>query len=246
MQFRFPRLTPTVKKLLIFLGTAFVLGSVLEVLADVPVYEWLALNLGFLAGELAWVGLLWQPVTHWMVEPAVPGSLLNLGITMLVIYFFLSPFEESFGPRRTLQLAGVGVLGGAASAIALAALLSVLGMSMRGFPPVSGAGVIAAAAFGAFPVIFRGREIMLFPLMIPLKAWTAVLIGIAFTALMSLLARNPFVFATDAAAIGAGVAFSRWIVRPRAPKKPQQKRRRSGPDLKVVRGGDDDKPRWLN
>lgn len=248
VQFRFPRLTPTVKKLLIFLGAAFVLASVIEVVAGVPVYGWLALGLGFLEGDLGWLGLLWQPFTYWMIEPAVPPSLLNIAITMLVIYFFLSPFEESFGPRRTIQLAGVGVLAGALSAIALAAMLHMLGMPPSRFGALSGASGIAAAAFGAFPVIFRGREIMLFPLMIPLKAWTAVFIGLAFTALMSLLARDPFVFVTDASSIGAGVAFSRWITRPRVTKKPERKRRRSGPDLKVLRGGgdDDDKPRWLN
>ncbi|HJL17412.1 MAG TPA: rhomboid family intramembrane serine protease [Sandaracinaceae bacterium LLY-WYZ-13_1] len=240
MQFRFPRLTPTVKKLLIFLGAMFVAVSVVQIVADVPVFQWLALRVSFTDGQL--LGLAWQPLTYWAVEPPVPGSLLNVALTLLMIYFFLSPFEEAFGPKRALQLAGVGIVAGALAAVALA---FVWPRAM----PVSGASVIAAASFGAFPTVFRGREIILFPLMIPLKAWTAVLIGLGITALMSLLNRDPYIFAMDASAIGAGFGFAKWMTRPRTPKSdPKKRRRRSGPDLKVLRGGadDDDRPRWLN
>ncbi|MEQ9078580.1 MAG: hypothetical protein RLP09_32240, partial [Sandaracinaceae bacterium] len=166
---------------------------------------------------------------------------------LLLLDFFRSAFEASFGAKRPLQRTGVGVLAGAAGCLALGALLSVMGVSVQVFPP-SGAGVVAAAAFGAFPVIFRGREILLFPLMIPLKAWTALAIGIGISALMAVLAKDPFVLAEQAAAIAAGVGFAKWITRPRTPSgaSPKKKKRRSGPDLRVVRGGDDEPPRYLN
>lgn len=240
MQFRFPRLTPTVKKLLIFLGAMFVAVSVVQVVAGVPIFQWLALNVSF--DRAGFLGLAWQPLTYWMIWPPVPESLLDVGLVLLMIYFFLSPFEEAYGPKRALQLAAAGIAAGAVAAVALAFVYP------RG-TPVYGASVISAAAFGAFPTIFRGREIILFPLMIPLKAWTAVLIGLGLSALMALLARDPYVFVIHAAAIGAGVAYAKWMTRPRkAKKKPGRKRRRSGPDLRVLRGGadDDDGPRWLN
>jgi len=244
VRFQFPRLTPTVKKLLIFLGVSFVTVAIVQNVGGFPIFEPTALNVGFMDGN-AWM-LAWQPLTYWMVWPADPAVLLSAAITLVMIYFFLSPFEEAFGAKRALQLTAVGVLSGAAGALALAALLHVAGVSLRVYPP-HGAGVVAAAAFGAFPVIFRGREIMLFPLMIRLQAWTALAIGIGLSALMAVLAKDPFVLATQAASIGAGVGFAKWITRPRTPKKPTKPKRRSGPDLRVLRGGgDDEPPRYLN
>lgn len=242
MQFRFPRLTPTVKKLLLFLGAVFVAVSVVQVVAGIPVFQWLALRVDFTDDQF--LGLLWQPLTYWAMWPPIPGSLLDVALTALMIYFFLSPFEEAFGPKRALQLAASGVVAGALGAVALAFVYP------RGMP-VYGASVISAAAFGAFPTIFRGREIILFPLMIPLKAWTAVLLGLGLSALMALLSRDPYVFVIHTCAIGAGVGFAKWITRPRTAKsKPARKKRRSGPDLRVLRGGTDDGegegPRWLN
>ena len=246
MNFQFPTLTPTVKKLLIFLGAMFVLVAVVENVFGIHVYELLALNVGFPSGD--WLGLLWQPLTYWTVEPPVPGALVSVAITLLVIYLFLSPFEERFGPKRTLQLGGVGVLAGAAGAITLALVMSFLEADTGHYPPPSGANVVAAAAFGAFPVLFADRKIMFFPLMIPLSPWAAIGIGVAITALMSVLNRDPFIFAMDAAAIGGGYAFARWMLRPRTDATTKKKKRRvGGPDLRVVEGGaDDDKPRWLN
>lgn len=246
MRFQFPTLTPTVKKLLIFLGAMFVLVAVVDNVFGIGVYQLLSLDVGFPTGT--WVGLLWQPLTYWTVEPPVPGALLNVAITLLVIYLFLSPFEERFGPKRTLQLSAVGVLAGAASAIVLALALAQLGVSPSRFPAPSGAGVVSAVAFGAFPLLFADRKIFFFPLMIPLSPWAAIGIGLGITALMSVLNRDPFIFVMDAAAIGGGYAFGRWMMRPRqdAPSK-AKKRRSGGPDLRVVDGGvDDDKPRWLN
>jgi hypothetical protein len=115
---------------------------------------------------------------------------------------------------------------------------------------VYGADVIALAALGAFPIIAKGAEIY-FMFLVRMKAWHVVLLGLAFAALAAVLARNPFIFAQDAAALGGGVLFAKWLTRPRSPKPIPKKRRSRGPDLRVVRGGgegsgDDDHPRWLN
>lgn len=242
MPFRFPRLTPTVKKLLILLGAAFVTVTVLQNVASLPAFELLALNPQLTAG--VWINLLWQPLTYWLVHPPTPSGLYGVAIDLLVLYFFLTPFEEAFGAKRTLQLTGVAIAAAALAAIVLALVL----------PPqmvIAGAAPIALAALGAFPVIAGNREI-LFMFVIPMRVWTVILLGLGFSALLALTARDPFIFATHASALGAGLGFAKWITRPRSPRRmpPKKKKpRRAGPDLRVVRGGasdDDDRPRYLN
>lgn len=236
MQFQFPRLTPTVKKLLIGIAAAFVVVAVVQNLAGYPLFGWLALdpNHTFLPA------LAWQPFTYWFVESPTPDAIFRLALTLLFVYFFLSPFEESFGAKRTIQLTAIGVLSAAVAAIAL---------GFTGLPGrlIAGPDPIALAAFGAFPVIAGNREI-LFMFVIPMKVWTAILIGLGFSALLAVTAHDPYIFATYAAALGGGVAFAKWMTRPRTPKRKSPPRRRGGPDLRVVRGGsaDDDRPRWLN
>ena len=242
-QFRFPRLTPTVKKLLILLAAAFVILAVVQNLAGIPLFQWLALDVRFAGNaDALYLNLLWQPLTYWLVYPPVPNALLDFGLILLGIYFFLSPFEEAFGPKRTIQLSAVGVLGAALPCV-------LLGFLLPASRQIAGAGPIALASLGAFPVIARGREI-LFMFVIPMKAWTVILLGLGISALLAVLARDPFIFVEYSGALGAGLGYAKWMVRPRGPRRPTRKppRRGRGPDLRVLRGGadDDDKPRWLN
>jgi len=238
VRFNFPPLTPLVRALLIGLAVAFVVEAIVD-LIGVPVFELLALDLSY--GDGISFALAWQIFTHWFVWPTEPRALIDVGLDLLMIYFFLCPFEKTFGPKQTVVLSAVGVLTGAFVAIGLAFV----------FPrplPWSGASAIFAAAFGAFPVLFRDQKIMLFPLLIPMKAWHVILLGLGISALMAVLARDPHVFAVHAAALGSGGAYAKWLTRPRDPKPAtRRKRRRSGPDLRVIEGGsDDDPPRWLN
>lgn len=237
MRFNFPPLTPLVRNLLIFLGAAFVLTAVLD-LFGLHLYPLLALELQYADG-VPW-SLAWQPFTYWAIYPPAPAALVDVLLTMLMLYFFLSPFEGTFGPRRTVILAILAVLVAGASAVALAFVLPR--------PPLAGASAISAAAFGAFPVLFRDREIMLFPLLIKMKPWTALLIGLAISALLAVLYRDPHVFVVHATAMGAGVAYAKWLVRPPKPERPSKPtRKKGGPALRVIEGGADDSgPRWLN
>jgi membrane associated rhomboid family serine protease len=237
--FRFPRLTPTVKKLLIVLVAAFVAIAVVQNVADLPVFQLLALDPHVMEG--VWINLLWQPFTYWLAYPPVPDVLFSFSLSLLFLYFFLAPFEESFGAKRTVQLIAVAV-----AAAAVATVLLSLVLAPR--TPIAGAEPIALAALGAFPIIAGNREI-LFMFVIPMKVWSVILLGLGFSALAAVLARDPFVFATHASALGAGVAFAKWITRPRTPKKAPPKKRRPGPNLRVVPGGaagDDERPRYLN
>ena len=172
--------------------------------------------------------------------PAVTDELLNVGMVLLMVYFFLSPFERVFGPRRTLILCLLGVLSGALSTVALAHLLPARG-------PYYGGGVVVAAAFGTFPVIFRDAKV-LFMFIVPMKAWTALAVGVAAMAFVAILARDPFVFAADVTATLAGIGYAKWLLRtPKQDGVRRKRRRRGGPKLQVIEGGaDDDRPRWLN
>lgn len=243
--FRFPRLTPTVKKLLIVLAAAFVALAIVQNLVGLNLFGYLALDVGSASQRIGWA---WQPLTYWIAFPPVPDALLSFGLQLLFLYFFLAPFEEAFGAKRTLQLSAVGVLAFALAGLALSLALSPFTGVVALTHPLYGSAGIALAAFGAFPVIAGNREI-LFMFVIPMKVWTAIVLGLGVSALLAVLARDPFILATYAAALGAGVGYAKWLVRPRKPPsrtKPRP-RRRSGPDLKVVRGGaDDDRPRYLN
>lgn len=238
MSFNFPPLTPLVKYLLIFLGVVFVAGAVLA-LFDVSLFEVLALQLSYGRG-VPW-SLAWQPFTFWVIYPADPREVVNFALTLLMLYFFLSPFEQTFGKKQTVILAVLAILGAAGVAIALSFVLPRM-------IPLYGASALAAAAFGAFPVLFRDREIMLFPLLIKMKPWTALLIGLAITALMAVLYRDLHMFVVDATAMGIGVGYAKWLVRPPKPdQRAKPKRRKGGPPLRVIEGGADDSgPRWLN
>lgn len=234
-----------VRALLIGLAAAFVVLAVVQNVVGLDLFGVLALDLRLPRGGVA---LAWQPLTYWFVYPPVPGALLDYGLTLLGIYFFLSPFEEAFGAKRATQLAVAGVAAAALGTVALAlvalpfpALLPPLG--------VAGPSPIALAALGAFPVVLGNRQI-LFMFVIPMKAWTVILVGLGLTALAAVLARDPFVFAEHASALGAGVGFAKWMTRPRGPRRPPPGRRPSrgkgGPKLEVVRGGADAERRWLN
>lgn len=236
---KFPELTPTVKKLLVFLVLAFVAVTSVEV-AGFALMPLLSLNLTF-DDPIAWLGLAWQPLTYWFVYPALTDELLNIGAVLVMTYFFMSPFERVFGATRTLILCGLGILSGAAACVALAQFYPAL-------RPFYGGGVLVAAAFGTFPVIFKNAKV-LFMFMIPMNAWTALGVGIAAMGFLAVINRDPFIFAADLAATLAGIGYGQHLVRTprRGDALRRKKKRRGGPDLRVIEGGaDDDRPRWLN
>jgi len=231
-------MTPLVKKLLIGLGVAFVLVAVLD-LFGLHLYPLLALDLSYGAGVP--YSLAWSPFTYWAIYPPLPSALLDVLLTMLMIYFFLCPFETTFGPKKVVILCIIGILSAATVAVGLAFVFPR--------PPLVGASAISAVAFGAFPVLFRDRKIMLFPLPIMMSAWAALGIGLAISALMAVLYRDVHVFVVHGTAMLAGVAYAKWLTRPKDPVRATKKRARrsSGPDLRVIDGGaDDEPPRWLN
>lgn len=236
---KFPEITPTVRKLLVFIVLAYVAVASIEV-AGYDLVPYLSLNLRF-DHAVSWIGLAWQPLTYWFVYPAVTDELINVGTVLLMAYFFLSPFERVFGAPRTVILCLLGVLSGAVAVVVLAQF----------YPPARpyyGGGVLVAAAFGTFPVIFKDAKV-LFMFVISMNAWAALALGVAAMGFIAMLNRDPFIFAADVAATIAGIAYAQWLLRSptRNDDRGRKKKRRGGPNLKVIEGGaDDDRPRWLN
>jgi membrane associated rhomboid family serine protease len=233
VQFNFPRLTPTVRTLLIVLVVVFVGQTVAEGALHVPVSQWAALFPG------VHVGLAWQWATYWLIE--VPGAVLNRAFDLLFIYFMLSPLEERYGRRRVIELIAVGVIGGALPVMIAGAIVPTF------FGGLAGASSIGAAGFGAFAVLSAGAMVSFF-LLPPMSAWAVLGIFLAISALNAIWAGDASELLSTLGGTGAGILYARWLVRPRSAKTPPQKKKPSGrPHLKVIEGGaDDSKPRWLN
>lgn len=240
MPFRFPRLTPAVRTLVLVLAGAFVASVIVEKILRWPAFYWLSLD----PAPRGFVHWAWQGLTYVLVQPLTDGGVvLGTAISIFFAYLILAPFEERYGAKRTWQLILVAVLSGALPVM-------MLGLVWSGyFLPnyiVFGSRVLVLAGISAFAVTVRGGQIALFAVF-PMKAWHLVAGEVVLSALMALIEENPFFFASALGAIFGGVFFARWMTRPR--KRPGRRVRANGPALKVLRGGfkdGDDPPRWLN
>ena len=161
MQFRFPRLTPTVRNILIVMGVAFVATAVLQNVVGIPMFAWLALKVNFMdasagaamgGGAAPLWGLAWQPLTYWLMWPTEPRVLLSFGLCVLFTYLFLASFEERYGPKRVLQICLAGILSASIGSALVALVLPWPTYVYGGFPLVS-------AVIGAFPVLFADRKL---------------------------------------------------------------------------------------
>lgn len=233
--FAFPRLTPVVRKLLfLFLG-AFVLELLLERWAGVPVYGALALT-----PAAPGVHTAWQVVTYALVWPPGPQSVLPLLIGLVFLWWMMAPFEERFGPRRTWQLALVGVL-----SASLPALL--VGVLLPQPYPLSGFDAILLATISAFAWSLRHHgQLMLFGV-IPMRAIHLILLVVGVSVLFFIASGNVLDLVADLGAVGGGIGFVEWMTRPpqRRARRAGAKRRKKSP-FKVVRGGNDEGKHWLN
>ncbi|MGE0786231.1 MAG: rhomboid family intramembrane serine protease [Sandaracinaceae bacterium] len=254
MQFQFPKLTPAVRALLIVLGVMFVGTAVVQNVFQLPAFDWLALNVRYMVPDAGAVmspgaptpglfGLIWQPLTYWMVWPPIPQSFLNAALSLFFLYLFNSPFEEKYGAARMLQMSAAGILSAAIGSVAVAAILP-------GGIPVYGAGVIVSATIGGFPVLFKERNLFLIPFPFAIRPWTFVLVAVGIAAVNAVLAQDLYIFLSDVFAMLGGYAFATWMDRSDAKKAQKPKKRRNGPALRVLEGGgqgsDDEPPRYLN
>ena len=233
-QFVFPRLTGFVRKLVIGLLSAFVAQLLLN-FVGMPVSQWFALH----ASELG-LPTLWQLVSYVAVEPTTPAGVISTLVSLLFIWLIVAPFELSYGARRTAELCLTGTLAAGAAAVLTAQLVPAYTQG-----PLYGAGPITYAGIAAMAVTLRGGRLALFGVwsMTP-RQLLALLVG--FSVLMFLADRNLVRLAAALTSIAAGVAYVRWMQRPRIRKRGRSARR---PPFQVLQGGaakDDDRPRYLN
>ncbi len=232
--FRFPPLTPFVKKLLIALFATWILQIVLQNWAGVPTFALLALSTGSLG-----LPTLWQLATHTFAFPTGPNAVFSMILSLLFLWLMLAPFEQRFGQKRTWQLCVVSVLVSAVVAL-------LVGIFVSNPSPLYGAHRILLGTIAAFGWSYRGQGRMSFFGVIDMKPEHIVYLVLAFSLLMFLITGDAVALVADLGAVGGGVAFIEWLRRPpkRRVRKVARGKRKSSFD--VVDGGKSDEPRWLN
>jgi membrane associated rhomboid family serine protease len=168
MTFAAPPLTPMIKRILITLVIAFVVQMFIELVAG----GWELLR--------GWVALVpavailrlrvWELATYALLH----GGLFHLLFNLLGLWMFGGDVERVLGSRGVLRYFLVCVIGGGLlhSVVALvigggAALVPVVGAS---------AGILGLVL--AFALFFPHRQVFIFPLPFPIKAWVmAVIFG---------------------------------------------------------------------
>jgi membrane associated rhomboid family serine protease len=233
--FRFPPLTPFVKKLLIALFAAWILQIILQNWAGVPIFEFLALN-------TASPGLhtLWQLGTHVLAFPTGPQAVLSMLITLVFLWWMLAPFEQRFGQKRTIQLCVV-------AALSAAFLALIVGLMVPSPSALYGAQALLLGSIAAFAWSYRGQGRMSFFGVIDMKPVHIIYLVLALSVLMFMTSGDAVALAADIGAIGGGMGFIEWLRRPPRRRRPKRsKRRKKKGDFDVVQGGRADEPRWLN
>jgi len=220
--FRFPPLTPFVKKLLIALFGTWA-------------FELLALSTGTLGFHT-----LWQLGTHVFAAPTGPQYVFSMLITLLFLWLMLAPFEQRFGQRRTIQLCVVAALCSALFAI-------LVGLTLSSSQPLFGAQAILLGTIAAFAWSYRGQGRMSFFGVIDMKPVHIIYLVLGLSTLIFLTSGNAVSFVADLGAIGGGMGFIEWLRRPPTRRRRTKKRRkpRKGPSG-VIQGGRAEEPRWLN
>ncbi len=231
--FRFPPLTPFVKKLLIALFATWIAQILLQNWGGVPMFQVLALDTGHPG-----VQTLWQLGTHVFAFPTGPQAVFSMLIMLLFLWLMLAPFEQRFGQKRTIQLCVAAVLSSSVLALLVGALV----------PQPSalyGAQAILLASISAFAWSYRGQGRMSFFGVVEMKPVHIIYLVLALSALMFITSGDAVALAADLGAIGGGIAFIEWLRRPPSRKR-RLSRKKPKRDFDVVKGGRSDEPRWLN
>jgi len=233
--FSTPRLTPLIKKLLVVLFSVFVAELIGQNWLGIPVFETLALDIGI--GAKPWA--MWKMLTYILVEPPDPASVARLLISLVFIWLILSPFEERYGQKRTLQLLIIIAMGSA-----LVAWVPALWLHGRGM--LFGSNGLTLGGIAALAMSVRRSEIMLFG-MFRVRATHLLLLLIGYSVLVFLASQDVITLFSSLGAIASGVLFVAWFTRPRRPGRSQDKKKNGRvPHLRVVSTQEQKPPQWLN
>jgi membrane associated rhomboid family serine protease len=232
--FSVPPLTPIVKKLLITLFSAFVLELLLKNFAGIPVMALLALDPDHL-GPLT----VPQLVTYVLVED--PRGVMSMLIGLFFMWIILSPFESTFGPRHTLQLALAGTLGASVCVVLVSLVAPIPGYLLFGSYPIAYAGMAAMAQ------VIRGGRMMVFGV-VPMTSQQFLMLLGGLAVLQYLASKDHLMLVGSLGAMAAGAGYVKFMARPRRPTPPK---RPGAARFRVLRGGaggdgDGDRPKWLN
>jgi membrane associated rhomboid family serine protease len=232
--FSVPPLTPLVKKLLITLFSAFVLELLLENFAHVGVLALLALDPNHF-GPLT----ITQMLTYVLVED--PRSVMSMLIGLFFMWIILSPFESTFGPRHTLQLALAGTLGASVMVVLVSLVAPITPYVLFGSYPIAYAGMAAMAQ------VIRGGRMMVFGV-VPMTSQQFLLLLAGLSVLQYLASKDHLMLFGSFGAMLAGAGYVKFMARPRRPTPPK---RPGSTRFRVLRGGaggdgDGDRPKWLN
>ncbi len=217
-----PRITPTVKQILIGLLVAYVAQLVLENWLDLRVFGWLAMTPG---------GFMpWQLVTYVLVDRNHPVMFL---LGLLFISWSLSQFDITFGPRRTWQLCF-------AAAVCASVPAWMLGFVLSDATPLYGATPLWYGGIAATSWLDRGRPVSLFGA-VSMTAQQFLLLLVGISVMMFLASKNETQLVGDLGALGGGILFARWLRKPRGPRKPPPRKAPRTGGFKVIQGGQDEK-----
>ncbi len=163
MQFAFPPLTPMVRKILMALGIAFVVQTAMQVMGLVELVWWLALSPPGLKHFALWQFLSYG-LLHGSIASPQMGNLWHLGMNCLGLYFFGGDVERALGSKGFLRFFIACVLGGGL-------LYGVVGLLVGSTVPVIGASGGVLGVVLAFAILFPKRQLIMFPIPIPIRAW---------------------------------------------------------------------------
>lgn len=236
--FRLPPLTPFIRSLLIGLSVLYVAEAILQNFLDVPVFQLLSLDP---SGLSYWT--LWQVVTHVLVVPPKPDYMFSLLVSMLFIWWIMAPFEARYGRTRVIQLCVVAAVSAAIAAIAAGQLAPAYGSL------VFGPQTITVAGMCAYAMLLPPHAELSFFGMFQMRPMQLIYVVAGFSIVNFLTSKNAAQLAADLGAIGGGIGFAKlWMLR--APRRKifggGKPKKRGGPQLKVVKGDDDEPKRWLN
>ncbi len=230
--FRFPPLTPLVKKLLIALFATY-LGQIL-------VQNWLGQEVfSFIALNTAAVGVstVWQLFTYVFAAPTTTNYVFSMLISLVFLWWMLAPFEQRFGPRRALQLCVVATLGAALPAIAI-------GLAFGSADALYGTTPLLLGTIAAFSWSYRGQGRMSFFGVIDMKPEHIIWLVLGMSLLIFLTSGDLVHLVADLGAVGAGIGFIEWLRRPPSTERRGPRKRSGG--FRVISGDRDDGPQWLN
>jgi hypothetical protein len=224
--FVLPPLLPFTKRLLVVLAGFYLVEIIVGNWMNVPLSELLTLHTGSLG-----LSTLWEVVTYPAAFDTSPSGVIGTLISLLFLWWMVSPVEQLIGIRRTATVSAVASLGGASAAVGVGLLFDRPDI-------VFGPGPIFLAAIATFGIVQRGRQVLFFGVF-PIQATHMIWVAVGFSVLFFLTSKNVIQLVADLGALGAAVLYWRFG----GPTLGIRKKKKA--PLRSVPGGQA-RPKWMN